>query len=182
VNTGQLDIKLTLNVMPSTQLALLRDLGRALLGQGIRKLVILNGHGGNDFRGLVRELQGELPALFVCTVNWWTCLDARPYFAEPGDHAGELETSVMQHVAPALVRPLSEAGSGRARRYRVAGIRDGWAWAPRRWTEVTTDTGVGDPAAATPEKGARFLAATAERIAGLLVDLHSADLAAMYES
>src|SRR6478735_221267 len=56
VNTGQLDIKLCLNMNPSTQAALLRDLASALEGQGISKLVILNGHGGNDFRPMIREL------------------------------------------------------------------------------------------------------------------------------
>ena len=43
--------------------------------------------------------------------------DLKAYFADLGDHAGEMETSVMLHVAPELVRPLSEAGPGRARRY-----------------------------------------------------------------
>ena len=179
VNTGQLDLKLTLNVNPSTQHALLGDLARALAGQGVRKLVILNGHGGNDFRQMIRELQPTVD-LFICALNWYSCVDPRPYFDEPGDHAGELETSVMQHVVPELVRPLSEAGDGHARRFTVAGLRDGWAWAPRRWTEVSADTGTGNPAAATPEKGARFLAAVAERVAGLLVELDAADPANLY--
>ncbi|HEX3157594.1 MAG TPA: creatininase family protein [Gemmatimonadaceae bacterium] len=179
VNTGQLDLKLTLNVNPSTQHALLGDLARALAGQGVRKLVILNGHGGNDFRQMIRELQPTVD-LFICALNWYSCVDPRPYFDEPGDHAGELETSVMQHVVPELVRPLGEAGDGHARRFTVAGLRDGWAWAPRRWTEVSADTGTGNPAAATPEKGARFLAAVAERVAGLLVELDAADPANLY--
>ena len=50
VNTGQLDIPLCLNLNPSTQSLVLRDLATALAGQGVPKLVILNGHGGNDFR------------------------------------------------------------------------------------------------------------------------------------
>ena len=57
VNTTQLDIPLCLNMNPSTQLALLGDLAASLDGQGIHKLLILNGHGGNDFRQIVRELQ-----------------------------------------------------------------------------------------------------------------------------
>src|SRR5439155_315535 len=47
VNTGQLDIPLCLNLNPSTQALVLRDLATALAGQGVAKLVILNGHGGN---------------------------------------------------------------------------------------------------------------------------------------
>jgi creatinine amidohydrolase len=179
VQTGQLDIPFCLNLNPSTQLALLRDLARALAGQGVRKLVILNGHGGNDFRALVRELQPQVE-VFLCAINWWSCLDAGPYFDQPGDHAGELETSVMMHVAPDLVLPLDEAGAGRERRPRIAGLREGWAWAPRRWTAVTDDTGVGDPSAATAEKGAAFLAAVAGRIGGFLVELAAADVDDLY--
>ena len=180
VNTTQLDIPLTLNVNPSTQLALLGDLARALDGQGVRKLVVLNGHGGNHFRQMLRELQPSL-RLFLCAVDWYTCVDPRPFFDEPGDHAGELETSVMQHLAPALVHPLGEAGPGRARAWRVRGLREGWAWAPRRWTAVTADTGVGDPAAATPAKGAAFVDAVAERLAGFLVELAALDPEDLYE-
>src|SRR5712692_3498519 len=50
VHTGQLDIPFCLNVNPTTQLDLLRDLTRPLAGHGVRKLVVVNGHGGNDFR------------------------------------------------------------------------------------------------------------------------------------
>lgn len=179
VNTTQLDIPLTLNVSPTTQLALLRDLASALAGQGIRKLVILNGHGGNNFRQMIRELHPELP-LFICAVNWYDCVDPRSYFSQPGDHAGELETSVMLRLAPRLVQPLASAGSGSARQWRIRGLREGWAWAPRQWTRVSEDTGVGDPAAATAEKGAAFLEAVTERLAGLFVELAAADLGDMY--
>ena len=180
VNTGQLDIPFCMNMNPSTQAALLRDLVAALEGQGVRKLVILNGHGGNDFKAMIRELVPRT-SVFVCAVNWWQVVDARPYFDEPGDHAGELETSVMQHVAPSLVRPLDEAGPGRERRPKVAGLRERWAWAPRPWSTVTADTGIGDPRAATAERGARFLDVVSERIGGFLVELAAADVRELYE-
>ena len=180
VNTGQLDIPLCLNMNPSTQAAVLRDLATALAGQGVPKLVILNGHGGNDFRQMIRELQPAV-SLFLCTVNWYQIVDPNAFFAEPGDHAGELETSVMLHVAPELVAPLSDAGPGRARRFTTAGLRERWAWAPRRWRQVTDDTGVGNPAAATAEKGRKYVEAVSEKIGGFLVDLARADAGEMYE-
>src|SRR2546427_791518 len=133
-NRGQLDIPLCINMNPSTQALVLRDVAAALAGQGIPKLVILNGHGGNDFRQMIRELQPQL-SLFICTVNWYQVVDPKPFFSDLGDHAGELETSVMLHLAPELVGPLPDAGPGRARRFRVAGLREGWAWAPRLWPE-----------------------------------------------
>lgn len=175
VQTGQLDIPLCLNLNPSTQALVLRDLAESVSRVGIGSLVVLNGHGGNDFRQTIRELQPQLPDLFLCQVNWWKVGDAAATFDVPGDHAGELETSVTMHVAPHLVRPLAEATPGRERRARIAAFREGWAWAPRSWTAVTDDTGVGDPSAATPDKGARYLDAVASRLATLFADLAAAD-------
>ena len=180
VNTTQLDIPFTLNMNPSTQLALLADLTSALAGQGVRKLVVFNGHGGNDFKAIIRELQPRTP-VFLCALNWWQVVDARPFFTDLGDHAGELETSVMQHLVPDLVRPLVQAGDGKANPWAVAAFREGWAWAPRPWTKVTTDTGIGDPRASTPQKGAAFAAAVCERIAGFLVELAATPVDAMIE-
>jgi creatinine amidohydrolase len=180
VNTGQLDIPLCLNLNPSTQALMLRDLADSVARAGIKALVILNGHGGNDFRQMIRELQPGT-RLFLCTVNWYSCVDPAPFFDEPGDHAGELETSMMQYLAPDLVRPLAEAGPGRARRFKVQGLREGWAWAPRAWTRVTDDTGVGNPAQATPEKGGRLFEAATRRIGGFLAELAAADMENLYE-
>jgi creatinine amidohydrolase len=180
VNTGQLDIKLCLNMNPSTQAALLRDLVDALERQGLLKLVILNGHGGNDFRQMIRELQPHT-RVFLCTLNWYSCVDPKPYFNEPGDHAGELETSVMQHIAPELLLPLSEAGTGNQRRPSIAALREGWVWAPRPWSRVSADTGVGNPTASSPEKGARFLEAVAARIGSFLIELAASDPATFYD-
>jgi creatinine amidohydrolase len=179
VNTGQLDIPLCLNLNPSTQAAVLRDLAHALAGQGVKKLVILNGHGGNDFRQMIRELQPTV-SIFLCTVSWFAALDLKPFFDEAGDHAGEMETSLLLHLTPDLVRPLTEAGAGKARPFAITALRERWAWAPRNWRQVTDDTGVGNPAAATAAKGARYMDAVAERLAGFLVELAAADPNALY--
>lgn len=180
VNTTQLDIPLVLNVNPSTQAALLADLVSSLEQQGIHKLVLLNGHGGNDFRQMIREIQPKT-SVFLCAVNWWSCVDVSQWIEESGDHAGEAETAAMLHIAPALVRPLGEAGAGRARPSRLRAIREGWVWAPRRWTQVTSDTGIGNPARATEAKGAAYVGAAAEKISAFLVELHGLDTASLYE-
>ncbi|HYD55019.1 MAG TPA: creatininase family protein [Gemmatimonadaceae bacterium] len=180
VNTTQLDVKLCLNMNPSTQAALLRDLVSVVAGHGIRRLVIFNGHGGNDFRQIIRELQPTTP-VFLASLDWWKVLDGRRYFDEAGDHAGELETSVMLHVAPELVAPLDTAGPGTERRFKLRALRERWVWAPRQWTAVTADTGIGDPRAATAEKGARYVADLTDALATFLVDFAAADLADMYE-
>jgi len=179
VQTGQLDIPFCLNLNPSTQALVLGDLVRSLDGQGVPKIVLLNGHGGNDFRQMIRELQPQVKS-FLCMMNWYKLVDPKEFFTDLGDHAGELETSVMLHVAPDLVRPLAEAGPGAARPWKLEGLQAGWAWAPRRWTAVTDDTGVGDPRAATREKGERYVAAVVDRVAAFLVELAAADTRNLY--
>ncbi|MDZ7310954.1 MAG: creatininase family protein, partial [candidate division KSB1 bacterium] len=79
VNTGQLDIKLTINMNPSTQLAVLNDIAASLALQGIPKLVVLNGHGGNDFRQIIRELLPKHKIL-ICTLDWYRIIDASQFF------------------------------------------------------------------------------------------------------
>jgi creatinine amidohydrolase len=180
VNTGQLDIPLTINMNPSTQAIVLGDIVESLEAQGVRKLVIVNSHGGNDFRQIIRELQLS-SGIFIATLNWWSCIDVKQFYDDGGDHAGELETSVMMEIAPEVLLPLTEAGSGSARKFRIGGLKSGLAWAPRSWTKVTDDTGSGDPSRATRDKGMRHLDAVTSAIADFLVDLSNADTPDSYE-
>src|SRR5262245_19434445 len=92
-----------------------------------------------------------------------------------------METSVVLHLTPDLVLPLSEAGDGWERKPTLSGMREGWAWAPRPWTKVTADTGIGNPMAATREKGAAYFAAVTERIGQFLIDLAAADPKDLYD-
>ncbi len=180
VNTGQFDVKLDMNMNPSTQLAVLRDVIEVLNRQGIHKLVILNSHGGNDFKAMVRELGLKFSNMFLCQCNWYQAVNQQEYFENKDDHAGEMETSVMMHVAPKLVRPLSEAGDGAAKQFRFAAMQEGWAWAERRWTQVTKDTGVGDPRKASSEKGKRYLEAVTKKVGQFFVDVSKSDTRDLY--
>ena len=164
VNTGQPDILLDMNMNPSTQLKLLNDIVQVLDRQGIHKLVILNSHGGNDFKTMIRELGLTYPNMFLCVCNWFHSVDHTQYFENRDDHAGEMETSVMLHLTPDLVRPLSEAGDGKAKKFVFSAMGEGWAWAERRWSSVTQDTGVGNPEKATVEKGAQFFEAVTAKV------------------
>jgi len=181
VNTGQTEIDLCLNMNPSTQYALLEDLAEVVFNSGIEKLMILNAHGGNNFKQMIRELSGSFPDLFTCSVNWWQAVDAGLYFHEPGDHAGELETSAIQYITPELVLPLEQAGSGKDKILKLSGFKEGWASTQRHWVEVTEDTGVGDPARSSPEKGRKHLEACCAKIGKFLVELHQTPNTDMYE-
>ena len=181
VNTGQLDIKFCINMNPSTQHTVLIDVVDSLCVQGIKKILILNGHGGNDFKQSIREIQVDYPEIFLCTLDWWRIMDNEKYFSEPGDHAGEMETSNIMYINPDLALPVSEAGDGQTRNFKLKAIKEGWVWAQREWTKISDDTGVGNPKQATREKGQKFLEAVTNKIAGFLVELDGVRLEDLYE-
>ncbi|ETN96272.1 creatininase family protein [Zhouia amylolytica] len=181
VNTGQLDVSLCINMNPSTQYAVLRDIVQVLHLQKIQKLVIVNAHGGNNFKQMIRELSVEFPDVFVCALNWWHAGNAKAYFDDPGDHAGELETAMILHLFPELVLPLEEAGKGEAKQFAIKALREGWVTTQRKWTSVTKDTGVGNPEKATAAKGAAYFKATSDAIAEFLIDLNDTALNNLYK-
>lgn len=181
VNTGQSDIYLDMNLNPSTQLAILDDVAATLSRQGIRKLLIFNSHGGNNFKPLVRELGLRYPELFICFSNWFQALDKSEFFQESGDHADELETSIMLHLRPDLVLPREDWGKGGSKKFKIPAFGEGWAWAERKWSEVSEDTGIGNPAYATAEKGERYFREVTEKLAGFFRELCNANPDALYE-
>jgi creatinine amidohydrolase len=85
------------------------------------------------------------------------------------------------HIAPELVLPLSQAGTGKARVPKFKARKEGWVWFPRAWTKVTEDTGIGNPKKATPEKGAQYLEAITDKIADFFVEFVKTDPDKFYE-
>ncbi len=100
VDTGQTDIYIDMNMSPRTQMAILKDVLTVLNRQGIKKFLILNSHGGNDFKTLLRELGLDFPKILLSSFNWFHALDKNKYFEEEGDHTDEMETSIMLHINP----------------------------------------------------------------------------------
>jgi creatinine amidohydrolase len=180
VHTGQLDIKINININPSTQFTILKDITDVLNRHEIYKLLILNGHGGNDFRQMMRELRISVPKMFICSCNWFQSVNTSDFFENMGDHADEMETSIMQFLAPELVLPLSEAGDGASKKFRVSALNEKWAWAERKWSEVTKDTGIGNPFKANADKGKKFFNEVVLRISNMMTQLSEADINDMY--
>lgn len=181
VQTGQLDIPFCINMNPSTQMAVLDDVIGCLEGVGVPKFVVLNGHGGNDFRQMLRELQARHPKIFLSAVSWFHVDNGRDIFELGGDHADERETSMILHLHPNLVLPKEEWGDGSENAPRLKALREKWAWAPRPWTKATNDTGAGDPSRSTAEKGGRYLKALTEKLAGYFIELAAIDPTELYE-
>lgn len=181
VNTGQLDIKVNINMNPSTQFAILKDIIDVLNRHGIYKFLILNGHGGNDFKQMIRELGVLYPKMFISTCNWYQSVENSDFFEKGGGHADEMETSLMLYLMPELVLPVDEAGKGSAKKFKIKALNEKWAWSERKWTKVTSDTGIGDPSEANAEKGETYFNAVVEKISDLMLDLSEADIDDMYE-
>lgn len=181
VNTGQSDIRLDMNLNPSTQLIILRDLITVLNRQGIKKLLVLNGHGGNNFKPLLRELGLEFPDMFLTLCSWFDVPDKEKILDKPGDHADEMETSLMMYLYPELVSPLKEAGDGSEKKSVITGIRQGWAWAERTWSMVTDDTGIGDPSQSTKEKGEKIFKEVTQKLSSLMIELCELDVNKRYQ-
>jgi len=181
VNTSQMDLKMTINMNPSTQAKILADVIESLENYGIEKLVILNGHGGNDFKQIIRELQKDTKILLT-SVNWYLVEHKKGYFDEiNGDHADEMETSFMLHIYPQFVLPLSEAGNGTAKQLKIKAFKEKWAWTPRKWSSVTTDTGIGNPKLATAQKGEKYINAVIFKIAQFIFELYQVNTEDFYE-
>jgi creatinine amidohydrolase len=173
-NAQQLDQVATIHISTATSLALLRDVALSLTTQGIDRLVILNGHGGNEFKPMVRDVQREYNLLIVVVNFWLVAADLLgELFEVAGDHANEMETSLLMYLRPDTV-VLDQAGKGETIPFQLKTIQAYGGWTPRPWSHVHPDTGSGDPAAATAEKGKQFFEATTSRLAKMFVELSQA--------
>ncbi|AGA80524.1 creatininase family protein [Echinicola vietnamensis] len=170
-NPGQVDYPFCLHTRPTTQRAILQDILAALDRQGIHKVIIINSHGGNGFKPFIRELQVQFEHCFIGVIDWFNVMNNEDYFDEPGDHAGEMETSVMQFCYPELVLPLEEAGEGKATGFKLAGLNSKLVWTPRNWGKISNDTGVGNPRKASANKGRLFLDDLTNSIMEFLMEL-----------
>ena len=179
--TNLMRFPLAMNLNPATLAVVLGDLVDSLARHGIHKIVLLNGHGGNDLKPVLRELYEQTPArLFLC--NWFTvCKDVYDkIFAAADDHAGEIETSLMLAYHPELVARNADGGlaadEGRAADSRFEAVNRGWVSISRPWHLLTTNSGCGNPHAATADKGCRLMEVLAERLGGFLAELSASPL------
>ncbi len=164
----------TFGLRAETLARTLQEIARGVRASGLRRLMFLNGHGGNpeilDY--VARDLREELGIL---------CFTAHPFrFGLSGDiigdaeggygiHAGESETSVMLAIAPELVHPeryTPELPPVRRymRRLTLKGAAS-FGWLTR---DLSNSGTIGDPRAASAEKGEAILNAEARLVADLI--------------
>ena len=173
VNTNHLQIPggMALSVTPTTLLKILTDLVDSLERQGVKKLVLLNGHGGNELKPLLRELFHRTK-MFMCICDWYKLAQDhyQALFEQPGEHADEVETSLGLAYFPDFMH-MELAGPGSERPSRFEAINKGWISVTRPWHIVSVDTGIGNPEAAFAAKGKRLMAILEERLGDFLLQL-----------
>ena len=175
----------TLTLSPSVLIALWTELGECVARAGVKKLLLFNGHGGNvaAMDIVARELRQRC-GLLVYSASWFSLplpdAVAGQFSAEEhrfGIHGGEIETSMMLHLAPRTVRmeharDWRSTSQDRAGRYALLGngksAKMGWAM-----QDYHPDGAVGNAAAATADKGRAVVQAAAQALAQLLQELHA---------
>jgi creatinine amidohydrolase len=166
----------TLSLDFSTFLAVLRCICRSLTRHGFRRILLLNGHGGNvaALTVIVNELAPELNAP-IATATYWTL--AREAFQQTLErqinvrHACEAETSMLLALTPELVDMAKAQGAvGPTEREldEVVGGDGAHRW--RSFQARTRHGAIGDPRGASAEKGERLLEAAADAVAKLVAN------------
>src|SRR5262249_33199257 len=123
VNTNYFHVPgaLACSLMPTTLLRILTDLVESLERQGVFKLLLLNGHGGNELKPLTRELH-DRSKVFICVCDWYRMAAdlAAQIFDRPGEHADEVETSLGLAYFPELIKfELADKGSQQPTRFEA---------------------------------------------------------------
>jgi creatinine amidohydrolase len=177
VNTNLVAIPYAQSIRPATMMQFVKDVVDTAEKQGIRKLVILNTHGGNKtaLGAVLRELFATNPRVFVALIEGAeTFQDQLPGIIEsPGEHASEAETSVALALFPDTVR-MDKAAAPRNPDFRLKSLQASYITFVRPWKYVSDTTGHGDPTKATAEKGRKLVDVFVDRISALLKELSDA--------
>jgi creatinine amidohydrolase len=185
----------TLTLKAETIIRLWTDIGESVAATGVKKLVLLNAHGGHvgvmDI--VARDLRARL-GMLVYSVNWY----GLPLVGAQGEevnalfsahehrfgiHAGDIETSMMLALVPHLVdmtqaHNFASTSEDRAAQFPILGngksAKLGW-----QMQDYNAAGAVGNAAAATAEKGHAVLDAAGRALAALLAEVHQLPLSTL---
>jgi creatinine amidohydrolase len=176
----------TVTLSAATLMQLWMEIGASVARAGVRKFVLFNAHGGqmNAMDIVVRDLR-ERHGLMAVSAHWYTLGLPPGMFGDHelrhGIHAGDLETSVMLALKPAVVK-MGEAKLFTSLTERMA--------EENRFLSITTsgklgwqsqdlnpEGACGDASAASAEKGRAVIDHVAARFVELLHEVHRFDLA-----
>ncbi len=173
----------TLTLSAHTLISLWTEIGESVARTGVKKLVLLNAHGGQVglLDTVARDLRARLD-LLVYSVNWFNlplgaAVEAQ-FSAEEhrfGIHAGQIETAMMlalkpERVAMAQAQHFASAAQQRAAQFPILGNGRSakLAWQMQDYNPAGA---VGNAAAATPAQGRAVLDAAGRALAALLAEI-----------
>ena len=177
----------TLTTSSETLLALVTDIGASVARAGVRRLVIVNSHGGNVATLDIAARRIRIESNILAVNAMWARMGKPEALRDPmegkyGMHAGRDETSVMLALRPDLVR-MDKARNFVSRWQDAANSApslDPQAGAPLAWQaqDLNPAGALGDASAATPRIGEQLLDFAAQRMAALWAEVAAFDVEA----
>ena len=166
----------TITLRAETLTELLVDISTSLTHHGVRSLVFVNGHGGNAALLEALCIRLATQGIPAAALSYWNIIPEAMRVIASADagnigHAGEAETSLQLHLQPDLVDATLvtpdvvrafETGNGRGHN---EGVLMAGAYTPPNMLAESSAGVLGDPTAASVDKGARLLDAAADRLA-----------------
>ncbi len=172
----------TLNSELETYVATLCDIAISLLEDGYRRLLLINGHGGNvdPLRIALRQIQPAYPDALLAGGSYWSVADEFIRETLEGDHkfvghACEFETSLILHLRPDLVSQDELADAGELITDRIDGL-----FVSRDMTQRTRQGSTGRPDLASADKGKRLSDGIVDRLVSTLEKLLNEPLGIEY--
>lgn len=171
----------TITLSAETMIATLMDVGRSIAASGLRKVVLLNAHGGHPpVLDIVAQKLRREAGLLVFPLNAYRYWQAGRHFppgeAAYGIHAGAVETSIMLALAPESVRrdaigsfgSLAAEMAGEYRYLRPYGRIASFGWQAQ---DLNPAGAVGDAGLADSAKGEALLAEAAETLTEIVAEI-----------
>ena len=158
-----------------TLMCLLLDIIAALEADGVRKIVLVNGHGGNTatLEATLREHVDITPPdrrAFVCQLDGPASPQARAAIVHPSNHGGESEVSRMLYLHPDLVR-TAQFQNQPFGTPQIPSLEKSGAYYVRPWHRHVPLSAGGDTRQSTADKGRDLIESTADNLAQLLLEL-----------
>jgi len=161
----------TITLRLETQIELLSDICRSIYSSGFKRMILLNGHGGNQAPIVAIATKISEENIFVVPITYWNLVPEELREIAEVDtsigHGGEMETSLMLYLRPHLVNMSRMADEPMAAQPKLFG--------PERRQETRTGV-MGMASLATAEKGERLFGAVVEKLAALVREYHAAEV------
>lgn len=87
----------------------------------------------------------------------------------------------MLYLKPELVLAKEHWGDGNEKKNTIKAFSEGWVWAERKWSQISNDIGVGNPIAATKEKGEAFFKDVTQKMGDFMFELAMANTKNLYK-